>query len=242
LFALGPELLLAVTSPSVAALRRQTKTIPVVFTAAVDPVGQGFVETLPRPGGTITGFASYDPPMAGKWLGMLAQIAPPVARVAVLYNSAPALPAGMMHAIEEAAPSLALTVQATPCRDEPEIEAATAAFAREGHGGLLVLPNTFNAAQRDAIVATAARQRLPAIYPFRYYAAAGGLMSYAVDSNDLFRRAASYVDRILQGVKPADLPVQAPIKFELVLNLRTAKALGVTFAPALLATADAVIE
>ena len=243
LAALGPDLLLAQGSAPVEALRRQTSTIPIVFAIVVDPVGQGFVASLARPGGNITGFSSYDPPMAGKWLEMLTQITPPAARVAVLYNPATAPYAGLMlRAIEDAAPSVAVEVRAAPCRDDAEIEAMMVALAREEHGGLLVLPGVFTDVHRDAIVALAARHRLPAVYPLRYFTAIGGLMSYGEDDYDLSRRSASYVDRILKGAKPADLPVQAPAKFEMVINLKTAKALGVTVAPSLLATADVVIE
>jgi len=244
LVALGPEVLLAgSSSPAVKALRQQTSTIPIVFVSVIDPVGQGFVESLARPGGTITGFSLYDPPMAGKWLGMLTQIAPPVARVAVLFNPATTPYAGlMMRAIAEAAPSLAVAVRAAPVRDDAEIEARMAGLAHEERGGLLVLPGNFTFVHREAIVAIAARHRLPAIYPFRFFTAAGGLMSYGIEQEDLFRRAADYVDRLLKGAKPADLPVQNPTKFEMVINLKTAKALGVTFPPSLLAAADEVIE
>jgi putative tryptophan/tyrosine transport system substrate-binding protein len=243
LVSLRPDVLLAQGSPSVAVLRRQTSTIPIVFTAVVDPVGQGFVESLARPGGTITGFSNYDPPMASKWLQMLTQITPPVARVAVLYNPATAPYAGLMlRGIEAAAPSLALTMQAAPCRDDAEIEATMAGLARDERGGLLVLPDNFTTAHRDPIIALAARYRLPGVCPFRHFAATGALMSYGTVGNDLFRRTATYVDRILKGAKPAELPVQYPTKFELVVNLKTARALGVTFAPSLLARADEIIE
>jgi len=243
LVALGPDVLLAMGSPSVAALRRQTSTIPIVFTIVTDPIGQGFVESLSRPGGNMTGFSNYDPPMAGKWLGMLTQITPPVARVAVLYDPATAAYAGLMlRAIEEAAPSQRVVAQPAPCRDDAEIEAIMAGLAREERDGLLVLPDPLTISHREAIIALAARHRLPAVYPFRFYAESGGLMSYGTDQVDLFRGAASYVDRILKGAKPADLPVQAPAKFELVINLKTAKALGVTVAPSLLSIADDVIE
>jgi putative ABC transport system substrate-binding protein len=243
LVALGPEIVVAHGTPSVAALRRETSTIPIVFTGVADPVGQGFVESLARPGGTITGFSAYDPPMADKWLGMLTQITPLVARVAVLYNPAMAPFAGLMlSAIEKTAPSLAVAVRAVPVRAVAEIEAMMAGLAREERGGVLVLPDSFAGAHRDAIIALAARYRLPAVYGYSYFAASGGLMSYGIDPNDLFRRAAAYVDRILKGTKVSDLPVQNPTKFELVINLKTAKALGITVAPSLLAAADEVIE
>jgi putative ABC transport system substrate-binding protein len=244
LVALGPDVLLAGgSSTAVAALQRQTSSIPIVFVQVADPVGQGFVASLARPGGNITGFSNYDPPMAGKWLGMLTQITPPVGRVAVLYNPATAPYAGLMlHAIEEAAGSLAVAVRAAPVNDDAEIEAMMAGLAREERCGLLVLPDPFTGGHRDTIIAAAARHRLPAVYPFRYFTASGGLMSYGIDQDDLYRRGASYVDRILRGAKPADLPVQRPTKFELAINLKTAKALGVTIPPSLLAAADEVIE
>jgi ABC-type uncharacterized transport system substrate-binding protein len=243
LVALGPDVLFAGNSTAVEALRLQTSSIPIVFTLVTDPVGQGFVGNLAHPGSNITGFSNFDPPMVGKWLGMLTQINPPVARVAVLYNSATAPFAGLMlRAIEKVASSLAVAVQAAPITDDTGIEATMAGLAREERGGSIVLPDPFTTAHRAAIIALAARYRVPAVYPYHYFTALGGLMSYGTLIDDLFRRPAAYVDRILKGAKPADLPVQAPTKFELVINLRTAKALGVTIAPSLLATADEVIE
>jgi len=241
--ALSPEALVAEASPSVEALRQQTSTIPIVFVIVTDPVGQGFVESLARPGGNITGFSNYDPPMAGKWLGMLTQITPPVARVAVLYNPATAPYAGLyLRAIEDIAPAFAVAVQTAPVNDDAEIEAVTAKLTQEERAGLLVLPDTFTRLHRAAIVALAARYHLPAVYPFRYFAASGGLMSYGIEIEDLFRRSAGYIDRLLKGAKASDLPVQQPTKFTLVINLKTAKALGVTVPLALLAGADEVIE
>ena len=228
---------------AVEALRRRTSTIPIVFVVVTDPVGQGLVQSLAHPGGNITGFSSFDPPMAGKWLEMLTQITPPVARVAVLYNPATAPYAGlMMHTIEDAARSLALTVRAAPSRDDGEIESLVAGLAGEERGGLLILQDASVIGHRNAIVTFAARYRLPAVYPYRFIAAMGGLMSYGVEYTDLFRRAAIYVDQILKGAKPGDLPIQNPTRFELVINLKTAKALGVTITPPLLARADEVIE
>jgi putative ABC transport system substrate-binding protein len=181
--------------------------------------------------------------MAGKWLGMLTQIMPPVARAAVLFNPATAPFAGMMvRVIEETASSLAVAVRVAPCSDDAEIEAMMAGLAREERGGLLVLPENFNIVHREAIITLAARYRLPAVYPYRFFTESGGLMSYGIDPYDLFRRAASYVDLILKGAKPADFPVQNPNKFELVINLKTARALGITVAPLLVDTADEVIE
>jgi len=243
LIQLDPEVLVVWGSPSVAALRRQTSTIPIVLVNVTDPVGQGFVESLAHPGGNITGFTDYDPPMAGKWLRMLTQIIPPVARVAVLFNPTTTPFAGLMlRVIEELAPSLAVVVRAAPCHDDAETEAMMTGLAREERAGLLVLPENFTIVHRHAIITLAARYRLPAVYPYRFFTASGGLMSYGIDPSKLFRRAASYVDRILKGEKPADMPVQNPDKFELVINLKTAQALGLTIPPSLLATADEVIE
>jgi putative ABC transport system substrate-binding protein len=242
-FAFGPEVIVGLGTAEMEAVRRRTSTIPIVFTNVTDPIGQGFVESLAHPAGNITGFSNYDPPMAGKWLTMLTQMTPPVARVAVLYNPATAPFAGLMQrAIEEAAPSLKVTVRAAPVKDDTEIEALMAGLAHEERGGLLVLPNLFTTVHRDAIVALASRHRLPAVYAFRYFTMIGGLMSYGIDQPDLYRRAAGYVDRILKGAKPGDLPVQRPTKFELVINLKTAKALGLEISPTLLAIADEVIE
>jgi putative ABC transport system substrate-binding protein len=243
LIALDPEVIVAWGSPSVAALRRQISTIPIVLVNVTDPVGQGFVESLAHPGGNITGFTDYDPPMAGKWLGMLTQITPPAAHVAVLFNPVTAPFAGLMlRVIEEAAPSLAVAVRAAPCRGDADLAAIMAELEREERGGLLVLPENFNIVHSDAIITLAAQYRLPAVYPYRFFTMTGGLMSYGIDPLDLFRRAASYVDRILKGAKPADFPVQNPNKFELVINLKTANALGITIAPSLLDHADEVIE
>jgi putative ABC transport system substrate-binding protein len=243
LVALGPDVILAFGSPSVAALQRQTSTIPIVFAVVVDPVGQGFVASLARPTGNITGFSNYDAPMYGKWVGMLTQITPPIAHVAALYNPKTAPFAGLMlRAIEDAALSRALSVRAAPVNDDAEVETMMAGLAREERGGLLVTGSAFTANHRRSIVALAAKYRLPAVYPYRYFIDAGGMMSYGIDQADLFRRAAAYVDRILKGERPGDLPVQNPTKFELVINLKTAKALGITIAPSLLATADEVIE
>jgi putative tryptophan/tyrosine transport system substrate-binding protein len=243
LVALGPDVLLVQGSAPIKALRRQTSTVPIVFVNTADPVGQGFVASLAHPGGNITGFSVYDPPMASKWLGMLTQITPPVARVAVMFNPATAPYASLMlRAIEDAAPTVALTVRAAPCRDDAEIGTMMAGLAREERTGLLVLADGFNNAHRDAIVALAAQYRVPAVYPFRFFVAAGGLMSYGIDISDLFRRSADYVSRILKGANPGDLPVQNPTTFELVINLKTAKSLGITMAPSLLVGADEVIE
>jgi len=243
LIALAPEVILATGSATVAALLQVSRSVPIVFVQVADPVGGGYVESLARPGGNITGFTYYGPPMAGKWLGMLTQITLPVARVAVLFNPTTTPFAGLMlRVIEELAPSLAVVVRAAPCHDDAETEAMMTGLAREERAGLLVLPENFVIVHRHAIITLAARYRLPAVYPYRFFTASGGLMSYGIDPSKLFRRAASYVDRILKGAKPADMPVQNPDKFELVINLKTAQALGLTIPPSLLATADEVIE
>lgn len=243
LVALGPDVLVAQSSPSVKVLRQQTSTIPIVFVVVTDPVGQGLVASLARPGGNITGFSDYDPPIAGKWLQMLTEISPRVATVAVLYNSdSTPFASLLLRAIEAAAPSFAMVVRAAPCRDEAEIDAIMTELAREQQGGVLVMPEIFTAVHRDAIVAAAAQHRLPAVYHNRLSATRAELMTYGIDLPDLFHRAASYVDRILRGESPADLPVQNPTKFELTLNLKTAKALGLTVSPSLLGIADDVIE
>jgi putative ABC transport system substrate-binding protein len=243
LVALGPKALLADSTPSLAALKQQTRTIPIVFVSVADPVGQGFVASLARPGGNITGFSVFDAPMAGKWLEMLTQIIPPVERVAMLFDPATTPYASLMlHAIEEAASSFAVTVQGAPVNSDAEVETMMAKLARQKRGGLLVLPSVFTVIHREVIIALAARHHLPAVYSYAFFAEAGGLMSYGVDFGDQQRRAVDYVDRILKGAKPGDLPVQMPIKFHQVINLNTAKVLDITIAPSLVATADGVIE
>jgi putative ABC transport system substrate-binding protein len=243
LVALSPDAILAQTSPAVVALRQETSTIPVVFVTVTDPVGRGLVASLAHPGGNITGFSDFDAPMAGKWLGMLTQLMPPVARVAVLFNPSTAPQAGLMlRAIEDTAPSFAVAVRPAPVQDDSEIEAMMAGLAREERGGVLVLAEIFTWVHRDAIIDAAARHRLPAIYYDRSFVADGGLMSYGLDPADQFRRAASYVNRILKGSSPGDLPVQNPIKFELAINLKTAEALSVSVPPSLLGGADLVID
>jgi putative ABC transport system substrate-binding protein len=239
---LGCDVLLAQSSPSVVALRRKTSTIPIVFTMVTDPIGQGFVESLARPGGNITGFSDFNSLMAGKWLEMLTQGAPPVVRVAVLYNPATAPYAGlMMRDIEDAAPSFPVTAKSAPCHDAAEIQSMMAELARGERGGLLVLTDIFTIVHRDTILASAAHAS-PTVYFARSFTAAGGLMSYGIDYAELFLRSAAYIDRILKGASPLDLPVQQPTKFELVINLKTAKERGITLSTTLLATADEVIE
>jgi len=244
LVALSPDLLLAGSSSlATDVLRRRTGKIPIVFANVTDPVGQGFVASLGHPGGNVTGFSNYDPVMVSKWLGMLTQLTPPVANVAALYNPATTPYAALLlHAIEEAAPSLSVTVRAATVKDDAEIELVMAGLAREERSGLLVLPDIFTSGHRDSIIALAARYQVPAVYPFRSFVAAGGLMFYGIEISETFRRSTVYVDRILKGAMPADLPVQTPVNFKTVVNLRTAKALGFTIPPALLVAADEVIE
>ena len=219
-----------------------TRTVPIVFPSAVDPVAAGFVESLARPGGNATGFLSVEYSMGGKWLELLKHIAPSVTRVAVLRGPSLGTGTGLFAAIQAVAPSLKVEVSPINMREVGEIKRAVAAFARSPNGGLMVVTSTFSAPHRELIVALAARHRLPAVYYERSFVAAGGLISYGNDYIDQYRRAAGYVDRILRGEKPGDLPVQAPTKFEMALNLKTAKALGLTIPETLLATADEVIQ
>jgi putative tryptophan/tyrosine transport system substrate-binding protein len=243
LVALAPEALLVATTPGLHALRAQAGRIPIVFAVVIDPVGQGFVANLARPEGSITGFSNYDAPMAGKWLGLLKEIAPSLVRAATLYNpqAAPFAPL-MQRSLEAAAPGLAMTIEAAPAQSDREIDHTIAAVASKPGSGLVILPDGFTAAYSDRIVKFIARHRVPAIYPYSTFARYGGLISYGIVTADLFRRAAQYIDRILAGAKPGDLPVQAPTKFEMVINLKTAKALGLAIPPTLLARADAVVE
>jgi putative ABC transport system substrate-binding protein len=240
---LKPDVLLAGAQPALAALQQATRSIPIVFAAVVDPIGSGFVASLARPGSNSTGFALSEPPMASKWVELLKGIAPGTAPAAFLFNPELAPFAGeyFRHA-EAAAARLRVELTAAAAHDDRDIEDALAALARLPNGGLVVNPDTFNRIHRQQIIALTARHRLPAIYGYGYYVADGGLMSYGADPIDHFRQAASYVDRILRGEKPADLPVQAPTKFEMVINLKTAKALGLTIPDTLLATADEVIQ
>jgi ABC-type uncharacterized transport system substrate-binding protein len=239
----APDVIAAGGTPVVAALKQATDTIPVVFSVVNDPAGQGFVASLARPGGNITGFTFVDFPMIGKWLEMLKEIAPGVRRMTLMFNpqTAPYYPVFLREFAANAAP-LAAALSATPVRDRAEIEAAVSAFAREPAGGLIAAGDPFINTQRDLIMSLAERHRLPTLFSFRQHAKDGGLMSYGPDSVDIVRRSTSYVDRILKGEKPADLPVQAPTKYELVINLKTARALGLTVPPTLIARADEVIE
>ena len=243
LIELKPELILAMTTPAVTALVEETKTIPIVFVNIVDPLGRGFIANMGRPGGNVTGFVNFEFSMAGKWLETLKQIAPAARRVAFLFNPQTApFAKSFMGVAEAAASSIGMEPIAAGVHDQAELERAVADFASRPAGGLIVLPDAFTVRYRDAIIALAAHYRLPAIYPLRAFAASGGLISDGGDPYDLFRRAASYVDRILKGAIAGDLPVQAPTKFELVINLKTAKALGLDVPPTLLARADEVIE
>jgi putative ABC transport system substrate-binding protein len=242
LVALAPDAILAGGGAAVGPLLQITRTVPIVFTLTPDPVGAGFVDSLARPGGNATGFTNFEYGIGVKWLELLKEIAPRVTRAAVLRD--PAIPAGIgqFGAIQAVAPSFGIELRPVDVRDAGEIERAVATFARSSNDGLIVTSNALALVHRNLIVTLAARHRLPTIYPFRFFVTAGGLASYGPDSIDPHRRAARYVDRILKGEKPADLPVQAPTKYELAINLKTAKALGLEVPPTVLARADEVIE
>jgi ABC-type uncharacterized transport system substrate-binding protein len=244
LVGLAPDLILAVATPVVAGLLPVSRTLPIVFAYGTDPVGSGFVPNLARPGGRLTGFTSFEFSIGSKWLEALKEIAPAVKRVGVVFNpeTAPFAPLFWQPVVDVAARSFAVAAVQIAVRDGRALAVEIETFAGEPDGGLMVLPDVSTANNRDLIIALAARHRLPAVYPYRYFAASGGLFSYGSDVADVFRRAASYVDRVLKGAKPGDLPVQAPSKYELVINLKTAKALGVEVPPTLLARADEVIE
>ena len=242
LVALAPDVILASTSPVVAALQLATRTVPIVFANVVDPVGAGFVANLAHPGGNITGFALFEYGISGKWLALLKEMAPNVTRAAVLRDPSTAAGAGQLGAIQAIAPSLDIELTPLDVRDESELEGAVALFARKPNGGIIVTASANARVNRQQVTALIARHRLPAVYAFPYFANVGGLMCYGPNSIQQFRFAADYVNRILKGEKPADLPVQAPAQYELVINLKTAKALGLTVPPSLLARVDAVIE
>ena len=242
LVALAPDVILADSSAALSPLLQATQTIPIVFAIVADPVGAGYAETLARPGGNATGFTPFEYGVAGKWLELLKEIAPRVTRAAVLRDPAIAAGPGQFGALQAVAPSLGVELRAVNVRDADEIERSIAGFAQGSNGGLVVTGSAAAAAHRDLIVTLAARHRLPAVYNARLYGERGGLVCYGADFLDQFRRAAGYADRILKGEKPADLPVQAPTKYELVINLKTAKALGLDVPPSLLARADEVIE
>jgi putative ABC transport system substrate-binding protein len=243
LIALQPDLILSNNTPTTAALLQQTRAIPIVFATVSDPVGSGFVTSLARPGGNVTGFQTAVGSLAGKWLELLKEIAPSVSRVAFLFSRATASYAeAYLNPFKAAAASLAVEAIAAPVRDISELESVVAAQARAPSGGLIVMPDSFTDVHRAEITSLAARYSLPAVYPRRIFAELGGLLSYGVDQFDNYRRAASYVDRILKGERPSELPVQAPIKFELVINLKAAKALGLDVPVHLQQRADEVIE
>jgi putative ABC transport system substrate-binding protein len=240
LLALVPDVILASATPSVQALQQATGTVPIVFAIVADPVGAGFVDSLARPGGNVTGFTPFEYGISGKWLELIKELAPRVTRVAVLRDLTIGL--GQLGAIQSVAPSLGIELRPVNVRDADEIERSIAAFAQVSNGALIVTASTSAIIHRELITTLAARNKLPAVYYTRYWVAGGGLMSYGPDFRDQFRLAAGYVDRILKGEKPADLPVQAPTKYELVINLKTAKALGLAVPDSLLARADEVIE
>ena len=242
LIALAPDILLAAGTLSVTALQRVTHTLPIVFVGVSDPVGAGVVDSLARPGGNVTGFMIFEYSMSGKWLELLKQIAPSVTRAAVLRDAVNPAGIAQFGAIQATAQSLGVEVNPVSIRDAGEIERAVAAFAHSANGGLIVTPSAGTSVHQDLIIALAARHKLPAVYAFRANVSGGGLISYGPDLVGQYRPAAGYVDRILKGEKPADLPVQAPTKFELVVNLKTAKALGLDVPTAVLARADQVIE
>jgi putative tryptophan/tyrosine transport system substrate-binding protein len=245
LIGLLPDVIVANSAPAVMALARQTKTTPIVFANFFNPVGSGLVASLARPGGNVTGFSNFEPAMAGKWLELLREIAPDVTRVAAMFDRTNVLNAEyaeFAQTAEKLAPSLHLQYTALPVSNAADVQEAIRSSAREPNSGLIVMGGTVTSANRETIVRLAAQHRLPAVYAFRYYITTGGLLSYGVDGVDLFRRTGTYVDLILKGAKPAELPVQTPTKFELAINLKTAKALGLTVPDKLLATADEVIE
>jgi putative ABC transport system substrate-binding protein len=241
LLALNPDVILAATTPGVTSLQQASRTAPIVFVGVIDPVGSGLVASQSRPGGNATGFVTFEYALAAKWLELLKEIAPQLTRAAVLRDSTTAAGIGQFAAIQTVG-SVGMELSAIDLRDADDIERAIAAFARRPNGGLIVTASQFGANHPETIAAFAARQKLPAVYPFQYFISAGGLISYGPDVTDEFRRASGYVDLILKGENPADLPVQAPTKYELAINLKTAKALDLTVPPSLLARADEVIE
>ena len=243
LLAMTPDLILANSTPVTVALKEQSQTVPLVFTQVTDPVGQGLVPNLAHPGGNLTGFTSFEFSIGTKWLEALKQTAPRVTRVALMFNPQSAPYADLfLQPVKAAAPSFSVAPIGTDVRDPIDVDRVFDTLTREPNGGLMVLPDISMINYRDAIVALAARHRVPAIYPFRFFATSGGLMSYGTEVTEVFRRAAAYVDRILKGTSPGELPIQAPNKYELVINLKTAEALGLNVPPTLLARADEVIE
>ena len=240
---LGSDAILGHTTSVTGALARETHTIPIVFVTVTDPVSSGFAESLPHPGGNMTGFTTFDPELSGKWIELLKEIAPRTVRVALLFNPTSGAPLKFqIPSIRAAASSFGIQVSAAPVHDKDEIEGVIATQAREPGGGLIMMPNPFNVINRERIIGLAGRYGVPAIYFARLFTNSGGLISYADDRTEEFRLAAGYIDRLLKGTKPGDLPVQRPTKYELSINLKTAKALGLAVPPALLARADEVIE
>jgi ABC-type uncharacterized transport system substrate-binding protein len=241
--ALNFDLVVSHGTPNTAALAKQTRTIPIIFVNVTDPIKGGFVASFPKPGGNITGFTHYEPTLAGKWLGLLKEVAPRITRVAFLFNptTAPYFEY-YLTPFKAAARSLGVEAMVAPVRDRAEFEPVIAAQEREPKGGLILIPDTFTAAHRVEIVTLAARHRIAAVYPLPFFTSEGGLLSYGVDTRDQFRRAATYADRVLKGEVPGDLPVQLPVKYELIVNLKAANALGLNVPPSLLARADKVIE
>jgi putative tryptophan/tyrosine transport system substrate-binding protein len=244
LVALAPDVIFCRTTPVTAALGQETRTIPIVFVNVSDPVGAGFVASIARPGGNITGFTNVEQSLGSKWVELLKELDPRISRVGVLFGPTTSPGRGMFYCrlIEDAARSIAVETIAAPVAGAADIETAVAAFAQASGAGLIVQPDVTTTDHRTLILRLAAQHRLPAVYPFRFFVAEGGLASYGINVVDLYRRAASYVDRILKGEKPGDLPVQAPVKFELAINLKTDKALGLTVPDKVLALADEVIE
>jgi putative ABC transport system substrate-binding protein len=242
LVALTPDVILATASTATGALQHMTHTVPIVFVIVIDPVGAGYVESLSRPGGNLTGFSLFEYGLSGKWLELLKEIAPGVTRVAVLRDTVVGSGVGQYAIIQAVAPSLGVELRPIDMRDAGDIERAIVAFARVPNSGLIIVGSPSGVVHRNLIITLAARHQLPAVYPLSYFASSGGLMSYGPDSIEPYQRAAGYIDRILKGEKPADLPVQAPTKYELTINLKTAKALGLDVPPSLLALADKVIE
>lgn len=246
LISLGPEIVLTYTTPCTNAVHRATRSVAILFVAVSDPVGTGFVSSFSHPEGNVTGFTNFEPTMGSKWVELIREIAPSVQRVAMLFNPATANAGARggvyLESMKAAASALGLELVVSPVSDPSEIDGAFAAVAEHPGGAIAVMPNVFTAANQERIVAQAARFRVPTVYPLSHFVTAGGLMSYGIDYTDQFRLAASYADRILRGAKPADLPVQQPTKFELMINRKTAKELGLTIPASLLATADALID
>ncbi len=244
LLAWQPDVIVTTSTPSTAAVKRETRTTPIVFTVVSDPIGEGFVENFARPGGNITGFVNFEPSLASQWLALLKEINPAVVRVAGLFNpdTAPDSGSYFYRAFEAAARNLAITPIVNPVRSDAEIVSAISAVANEQGAGIVVMADSFMGVHRATVIEQAARHRLPAVYPFRSATADGGLLSYGPDIAELFRQVAPYVDRILRGAQPGGLPIQAPTKFELVINLKTARSLGLAVSTTLLTRADEVIE